>query len=286
MPTKTRPVIYILSLVLFCGILSCSKRVHTFGKTIITKSADSLYLKKRITQIKSFDTEAFTKGTFKGNADTPIAYRFFKPEGSNSKKKFPMVIVFHGSNAVGTDNNNQLGILAKLFAMNEIQVKYPAFILAPQFPTRSSNYTLDQNRNVLTSIPQPCLQTALQLIDSLKNTLNIDEKRIYAIGFSMGASSVINALSLKPDLFAAGISISGIPQFDHINELVNIPIWLIHGNMDKENPFNSDAQFFKELNSSNKIRFWEFDKLSHNDIFAPAILTTELPRWLFRHQHK
>lgn len=286
MPAKTRPVIFILSLVLCCGILSCSKRVHTFGKTIIPESTDTFYLKKRIAQIKRFDTNAFTKGTFKGNADAPIAYRFFKPEGSNSKKKLPMVIVFHGSNAVGTDNNSQLGILAKLFVMNEIQAKYPAFILAPQFPSRSSNYTLDKNRNVLTSVPQPCLQTALQLIDSLKNNLNVDQKRIYLIGFSMGASSVINALSLQPDLFAAGISISGIPQFDHIKELANTPIWLIHGNMDIENPFKSDAQFFKELNSSNKIRFWEFDKLSHNDIFAPAILTTELPRWLFRHHRK
>ncbi|WP_082468425.1 alpha/beta hydrolase-fold protein [Pedobacter sp. R20-19] len=279
---NTRPITYILSLVLFCGMLSCSKRVHTFGKTIVSKSTDSAYLKKRIAEIKGFNASYFSKGTFKGNTDTSIVYRLFKPEGSNIKKNLPLVVYFHGSNAIGNDNNSQLGILAKLFAMNEIQAKYPAFILAPQFPARSSNYTLDQNRNVLTSVPQPCLQTAIQLIDSLKNTLNIDQKRIYVIGFSMGASSVINALSLKPDLFAAGISISGIPQFDRINELANIPIWLIHGNMDMENPFDSDAQFFKELNG-NKTRFWEFDKLSHNDIFAPAILNMELPMWLFSH---
>jgi predicted peptidase len=194
--------------------------------------------------------------------------------------------VFHGSNAVGNDNTSQLGILAKLFATEEIQAKYPAFILAPQFPSRSSNYVLDYSRNVLTSVPQPCLTTALQLIDSLKSNLNIDEKRIYLIGFSMGASSVINALSLKLDLFAAGISISGIPQFNKVKTLTNIPIWLIHGNIDTENPFNSDKQFFEEVSQNNKTRFWEFDNLAHNDIFSPAILTDELPKWLFKNKRK
>jgi len=274
-----------LFLILSSAILSsCNKSIHTFGKTKIEKSADSIYLKRRIAEIKGLNIDIFTKGSFKGTSDTPIVYRLLKPKNIN--RKLPLVIVFHGSNAVGNDNTSQLGILAKLFATDEIQAKYPTFVLAPQFPFRSSNYVLDHSRNVLTSVPQSCLTTALQLIDSLKNTLNIDEKRIYLIGFSMGASSVINALALKPAVFAAGISISGIPQFNQVNRLANIPIWLIHGNIDAENPFNSDKQFFEEVNYKNKTRFWEFDNLAHNDIFAPVILTYELPKWLFKNKRK
>ncbi|KQM67274.1 hypothetical protein ASE74_07360 [Pedobacter sp. Leaf216] len=284
MRVKSQAFYYTCAVILLCGILSCSKRINTFGKTKIDNNTDSLYIKQRIVKIKDLNTDVFTKGEFKGIGDTPIVYRLLKPKSTS--KKLPMVIVFHGSNAVGNDNTSQLGILAKLFAAEEIQTKYPAFILAPQFPLRSSNYVLDSSRNVLTSIPQPCLTTALQLIDSLKNTLNIDEKRIYLIGFSMGASSVINALALKPEVFAAGISISGIPQFNKVKELTNMPIWLIHGNKDTENPFDSDEQFFKELSPYNKIRFWEFDNLAHNDIFAPAILTDALPKWLFKNKHK
>ncbi|WP_426325629.1 alpha/beta hydrolase-fold protein [Pedobacter sp. R-06] len=275
---------YICSVVLLCGILSCNKSIHTFGKTKIEKSIDSIYLKQRIAEIKGLNIDIFTKGSFKGTADTSIVYRLLKPKSTN--RKLPLVIVFHGSNAVGNDNTSQLGILAKLFATDEIQAKYPTFVLAPQFPSRSSNYVLDHSRNVLTSAPQSCLTTALQLIDSLKNTLNVDEKRIYLIGFSMGASSVINALALKPAIFAAGISISGIPQFNQVNRLANIPIWLIHGNIDAENPFNSDKQFFEEVSYKNKTRFWEFDNLAHNDIFAPVILTDELPKWLFKNKRK
>ncbi|TCD26758.1 phospholipase [Pedobacter psychrodurus] len=284
MQIKLNHAVYVFSVVLLCGILSCNKSIHTFGRTKIAKSVDSIYLKQRIAEIKGLNTDVFTKGSFKGTADMPIVYRLLKPKSTN--RKLPLVIVFHGSNAVGNDNTSQLGILAKLFATDEIQAKYPAFVLAPQFPSRSSNYVLDRSRNLLTSVPQPCLTSALQLIDSLKNTLNIDEKRIYLIGFSMGASSVINALALKPDLFAAGISISGIPQFDQVNVLANIPIWLIHGNIDTENPFNSDKQFFEEVSAKNRTRFWEFDNLAHNDIFAPAILTDELPKWLFKNKRK
>jgi len=285
MRVKISHIVYCTcAVVLICGILSCSKHINTFGKTKVAKSADSLYLKQRIAEIKGLNTDVFTKASFKGTADTAIVYRLSKPH--RTKSKLPLVIVFHGSNAVGNDNTSQLRILAKLFASDGIQAKYPAFVLAPQFPSRSSNYVLDQSRNVLTSVPQSCLKTALQLIDSLKNTLNIDEKRIYLIGFSMGASSVINALALKPDVFAAGISISGIPQFDKVNVLANIPIWLIHGNIDTENPFDSDKQFFEEVSVKHKTRFWEFDKLAHNDIFAPAILTAELPKWLFKNKRK
>ncbi|NII85352.1 MULTISPECIES: alpha/beta hydrolase-fold protein [unclassified Pedobacter] len=284
MQIKLNHAVYAFTVFFLCGILSCNKNIHTFGKTKIEKSIDSIYLKQRIAEIKSLNTDVFAKGSFKGAGDTPIVYRLLKPKSTN--RKLPLVIVFHGSNAVGNDNTSQLGILAKLFATDEIQAKYPAFVLAPQFPSRSSNYILDQKRNVLTSAPQPCLTTALQLVDSLKNTLNIDEDRIYLIGFSMGASSVINALSLKPNLFAAGISISGIPQFDKVKTLTSIPIWLIHGNMDTENPFNSDEKFFEEVRYNNRTRFWEFDNLAHNDIFAPAILTDELPKWLFKNKRK
>lgn len=262
---------------------SCSEKIADFGK-YIEIDPDTTFAKQRISAIKKVNAENFVAGSFQGKTSTPIQFRLLKPvESSNKPQKKPLVIVFHGSNAFGNDNISQLGILAKLWALPEISTKYPAYVLAPQFPTRSSNYVLDKGRSVLTSIPQPTLLVALQLIDSLKQDLNIDEKRIYVIGFSMGASAVINVLCARPELFAAGVSISGIPQFDHVKELSEIPIWLIHGNLDTENPFNSDAQFFKEVSYQNKTRFWEFDGKAHNDIFSNIILGENIPKWLFKH---
>ena len=42
---------------------------------------------------------------------------------------------------------------------------------------------------------------------------NIDRDRIYVMGFSMGGATTSNAISKRPDLFAAAINISGISQF-------------------------------------------------------------------------
>ena len=249
-------------------------------KKIENTIADSLNTRLRIAKIKAIDNTVFEAGSFIGKGTPIINYRLLKPE--QITKKVPLIIVFHGSGAVGKDNIAQLGILAKLWAMPEIKSNYPAYVLAPQFLTRSSNYVEDKQRGLLTSVAQPCLETALQLIDSLKTSLNVDVTRIYAVGFSMGGSSVINVLSARPDLFAAGISISGIPQFDKAKILSTMPLWLMHGNLDTENPFASDAQFYKEL--QHKKRFWEFDGKAHNDIFSSLILGEAIPKWLFKHK--
>ena len=266
-------------------LTSCSTTKKQFGQTIIENTADTTFSKQETLKIKSTDNNIFDSATFAGKENIEIKYRLFKPKQQKTNEKYPLVIVYHGSGRpVGTDNKSQLGILQKLFASPDIQHKYPAYVLAPQFPTRSSDYVTDTARNILQSVPRPCLNSVLQLIDSLKSNLNIDSKRIYVTGFSMGASTVINSLSARPDLFAAGISISGIPQFDSINTLKNIPIWLIHGIDDTENPINSDEQFYKE--AGNNIRFWKLKSTTHDNVFTTQILGETLPKWLFRRRRK
>jgi len=133
-------------------------------------------------------------------------------------------------------------------------------------------------------VPRPALNSVLQLIDSLKSSLNIDSTRIYVVGFSMGASTVINSLSARPDLFAAGVSIAGIPQFDKIPELSDIPIWLIHGLDDTENPSDSDEQFYRER--PNQTLFWKLKETDHGTIFTTLLLGETLPSWLFAQRKK
>jgi predicted peptidase len=249
----------------------------------IQKETDTLATKARISKITSIDNAIFEKQKFDGK--TKINYRLLSPKAVKPNEKFPLVIVFHGSGSIGNDNTKQLGVLAKLWAQPIVQKNYPAYVMAPQFPTRSSNYTNDSKRNVLGSAPQTCLETIFQLIDSLKQSLPIDRKRIYIIGFSMGGSTVINSLILKPDIFAAGISISGIPQFNHEKTLTTIPIWLIHGNNDTDNPIDSDLQLYKEISINSKMVFWEVENTNHNDIFSAPILGDAIPKWLFLH-HK
>lgn len=199
-------------------------------------------------------------------------------------KKFPLVIVLHGSGAVGTDNISQMGVLAKMWAFTPIRCKYPAYVLVPQFPERSSNYVTDQSRGVLTSKPQPYLHTLLALVDSMKTRPDIDSNRIYIMGFSMGGSTTLNAVSLRPDLFAAAVSFSGIPNFDGEAVFSKIPLWIIHGNADLENPFASDSLLYKEMKTKgdSNLLFWEMDKMGH-EVPKQMYTDTIVADWLFKH---
>lgn len=272
------PVVFTLS--------SCHIAKQNSELRIIPRKDDSVANRQEISKIKSMDNSAFAPGKFTDQNGMIIQYRLYSPDAKRlTQKKWPLVIIFHGSGQTGTDNTTQLGLLPKLFAGKENQCKHPSYVLAPQFSTRSSDYVMDSTLQVLSSAARPCLRSFLALVDSLKNNLNIDHQRIYVVGYSMGGSTVINALIARPELFAAGISIAGIPQFAHADQLRSTPLWLIHGLNDLENHISSDNMLYTVLKKYHKIRFWKFEERAHHDLFCMQLLGTTLPDWLYR-QHK
>lgn len=283
---RTYLVFYALSLATFILLSACSgaKKNSGYYKTSQLIPADSaIKLKSAVRQISN---DSFAAHQFHAANDFMLNYRLLSPVPTQGQEKYPLVLVLHSSGTpIGTDNTSQLGILVKLWAQPSVRRKYPAYIVAPQFPARTSNYTMDSSRHVLASVPDPRLAAALQLVDSLKEALPIDQHKIYVMGFSMGGSSTINSLELRPGLFAAAVSISGIPSFNKMKELSKIPIWLIHGNADTENPFASDSIFYKEMKSFNhqQVRFWEINNLEH-DVYYKLYTAELIPEWLFRNQ--
>lgn len=254
---------------LFAVILLTACSTHHIIKQTTGKEA-ALAAKNKLKESSNDDFKPFQYHD--------IHYRLLSPSHTAPSATYPLVLVLHGSGAVGTDNIAQQGVLVKLWAQEDIRNKYPAYILAPQFPQRSSNYMLDSSRNVLVSKPDVSVNTVLQLIDSLKKVLPVNNRKIYVIGFSMGASTALNSVALRPGLFAAAISISGIPDFKRNSKT---PVWLIHGNADHENPFSSDSLFYKTMHDRH-ISFWEIDELEH-EVYPELYMTDAIPKWLFKH---
>ena len=275
-----------ISLFLF-GILfvfSCTAQKMKYGtKTEIYDKADSLQSLARLKHIKSLDYSDFKARKF-DNGKVAVNYRFLKPKKVEQNKKYPLVLVFHGSGAIGTNNTSQMGVLSKMWLLSENREKYPVYVLSPQFPVRSSNYHLDETRNVKASEANEYLDLVLESIDSLIINENIDRDRIYVMGFSMGGATTSNAISKRPDLFAAAINISGISQFDKIDKLLRLPIWIIHGSLDTDNFPQSNFKFFDEMKSKGKVFLWEYKDKYHNNILS-AELVEEIPKWLLK-QHQ
>ncbi|RZJ62158.1 MAG: phospholipase [Flavobacterium sp.] len=231
--------------------------------------------------LNDLSADDYQKKVFK-QKDMHIPYRLLAPMSFRSTKKYPLIITLHNSTRLGNDNEKQLEPLSRLWLEPHTRRDFQAYIMAPQFETRSTDYVLDQNRNVLVAKANSNLVALIDLIEQLKNELNIDENRVYLIGYSMGGSSVQNLMNLSPGTFAAMISIAAVPDFTAVTALQSKPIWLIHGQKDDENPFAGSEVLFAALNQNKKIRFSVYSYLDHNTINYPFLNTQELPKWLFK----
>jgi predicted peptidase len=223
--------------------------------------------------------------TFRGGDGVEIRYRLLPPADAVPGRRYPLVVLFHGSGEIGTDNERHLTRFVKAWARPEIRRDYPAYVLAPQMPERSANYTAGPESLGRTSVPGRPLAATLELIDRLRAELPVDSSRVYAIGFSMGASTTYAALALRPDLFAAAIPVAGVPDPARAAAVARTPVWIIHGNSDEENPIGPDRAFYPVLAAmpGARVTFWEMDAGEHR-VPADLLASDAFARWLWAHR--
>lgn len=119
---------------------------------------------------------------------------------------------------------------------------------------------------------------AIEVIEHLKKRYNVDERRIYATGFSMGSGKTWDLFQEYPDVFAGLAPASalfpvrnnpfGQPLGDKLNTTVPVPIFYSGGEKSHlpELPFQAESaleriQYAAEVNKLKK----KFDKLSFAD---------------------
>ncbi|MCD2422925.1 prolyl oligopeptidase family serine peptidase [Niabella pedocola] len=214
---------------------------------------------------------------------TSLPYRLLAPPNQVPHKKYPLVITLHNSSRIGNDNEKQLEPLARIWLQKTIRERYPAFVVAPQFALRSSNYLMDTAKGVFTAFASADVGLVLNLVKTLlKEYRGIDRRRLYIVGYSMGASTAQHLLSSDPDLFAAMVSIAGVPDFSNISGIIRKPIWLIHGDADDENPYPGSMVLFNLLKKNRRLLFTTFRQFNHNTIPVPFLSGEALPAWLFK----
>lgn len=266
---------------ILCYCLLIALPLYAQKSEIKKLSFDSAAFAMSRKQLNSMDAKPFEKLRYNVSGAT-LPYRLLSPKETKNGAKYPLIIALHNSSRLGTDNENQLEPLTRTWLSEEMRVKFPAFVLAPQFETRPTQYAFNETYQVMTATPQQNLQALLQLVMELSKNPQIDSKRIYLIGYSMGGSTVQHLLSQKPELFAAAISVAGVPDFSNLASIKNKPIWLIHGKQDDENPFSGSQKLFEQLKGNTKVRFTIYENLNHNTINYPLLATDELAKWLFK----
>ncbi len=234
------------------------------------------------------DTTAFAAGVYAGTGGMRLAFRLLAPTQPVPGRRYPLVVQFHGSGAIGTDNQAQLGAFARAWNTPEARARFPAYVLVPQFPSRTAAYRVDSaGGEVTVSRALPPLTVALELVDSLRRVLPVDTTRVYAVGFSMGGSSVWHALLERPRLFAGAISIAGVPpDMAGVQRLPRVSLLLVHGTADMENPFASTRWAYDALSPAARasVEFRAYPGLEH-EIPTDVLAGHWWREWLFR-QHR
>jgi predicted peptidase len=224
---------------------------------------------------------SFERATFFGADGTRLPYRLMTPASSAPGKRYPLVVLLHGSGAIGDDNEKQVGAVARAWAEPALRRRFAAYVLAPQVPVRSADYRPGRD-GLPASVPGASLQGVLALIDHIAKRPSVDGERIYLVGFSMGASAALNALVARPQEFAAAVAFAPVPpERDLAARVSSVPMLLVHGSADEENPFVADQAWVQAIAAAGgQPGFMVIDGMAHE--FPQQMLRrSDWRDWLF-----
>lgn len=183
------------------------------------------------------------------------------PEG-----KIPLVVLLHGAGGTKKkDISTFKGNRDVKWVMTPDNSKYAARILVPHVRGH-------WNPNALNKV-----------VDHLLGTHDdIDEDRIYCVGYSLGGLGTWNWARHSPERLAAVVPVAFIANQDDLKRMVNLPIWAMAGTGDRRRvgSIRSMDEALKELGST-AVRTTIFEGANHAQTAGKAWAQQGLLDWLF-----
>tara|TARA_B100001996_G_scaffold42221_1_gene30607 strand:- start:4978 stop:6390 length:1413 start_codon:yes stop_codon:yes gene_type:complete len=234
---------------------------------------------------ESNELNLYGKAKWVGSSGEEIGYRYRKPLNLKSNNKYPLLLFLHGSGGRGSENEQQLWDANSIgaFAKQKISSKYQTYIFAPQVPEGERWVSTNWNTANYSMLPisQSMKQTFEALDSFIVKNKNIDTNRIYIMGLSMGGWGVWDAISRRPNYFAAAVPICGGGDPDQAVNLKNVNIWAWHGEDDSVIDVTKSQQMVNAIkNQKGDIKYTEIKKRGH-DSWLDVWNHKELWEWLY-----
>ena len=189
------------------------------------------------------------------------------PKGyGEQEKKWPMIIYLHPSSLQGHD----LSIIGTPIPPNvdEIKNNFPFVVLTPQCPDEYDAWPGD---------------LVVELVDEAVKLYNVDARRVYVTGFSLGGRGTWSAAVDHPEVFAAIAPVAG--SYGHperISRIKDVPVWVFHGDSDRLLPIDPVRNMVQNLkDSGGNVKFTVYKGAGHG-IAGRVYRTSELYEWLLR----
>ena len=193
-------------------------------------------------------------------------YLLYTPENWDKSKKFPLLVFLHGAGERGDD----IALAGRYgpFKYAAEGKNYPFVMVAPQ--CKSNKYW----GNYLESLDL--------FLDDIIEKYNIDEKRIYLTGLSMGGTGTWHWLMASPERFAAAAPVCGTGICWYACRIAHKPIWVTHGTADTVVPYDESlrmVEFLKKYGGEPILTTLE--GVGHNA--WDYAYTDELTDWFLKH---
>lgn len=236
-----------------------------------------------------FGQDVYKKGLFISNVsgDT-LQYRFLEPENPKSGKKYPLVIFLHGSGERGTDNEAQLRHGGGQFLNPVNREKYPSFVIFPQCGENVPEDFLDSITSLQPEeMPEnpsmtPTIAILKELLDSYIARADVDERRVYIIGLSMGGMGTFEMVSRYPEMFAAAVPICGSVNPERVKRAKDVSFRIFHGDADPAVTVRGSREAYKALKSVGAdVEYIEFPGCTHNS-WNPAFNYPDFLQWIYK----
>ena len=224
-----------------------------------------------------------TAETYSTQFGEKLHYRIYKPENLKSGQKVPIILFLHGAGERGDDNNRQIVHGFKDLAKYSMENNKPVIIIAPQCPNGMQwvNVKWNTTSHDMPEFPSTPLRLALELLDQKVKSLPVDSSRIYITGLSMGGYGTWDAISRKPDYFAAALPLCGGADTKQASKLVKLPIWTVHGDKDGAIPVSRSRDMVKALkDAGGKPVYTEHPGAGHN-IWSQTYADKKVLDWFF-----
>lgn len=231
---------------------------------------------------------AETRGEMKRTvAGQRLHYLLQTPSGKKPESGWPFILFLHGYGECGTDLE-QVKKHGPPKLVRKIDALKGCIIVSPQCP-RDSWWRVD------------ALHALVEEVTMIRG--DIDRRRLYVTGLSMGGYGIWSFISRHPSYFAAAIPICGggdplrLPanrppvkegiknEFDPagLKRASNLPVWTFHGSEDRSVPIGETEMLVRSLRSAGArhVRFTVYPKVGHVAAWQRAYRNPQVWEWFF-----
>ena len=204
--------------------------------------------------------------------DTASNFERLKPKAllyrpiKTSQEKLPLVVTLHGSGAGRRDIEQKKwqGEIRQLLKPENQQ--FETMVLEPQSEGEWDPDSLE-----------------MMLEHVIRNHPDVDTKRIYCMGYSMGGKGTWEWAMNYLDRFAAIIPKGFIPDLSKIDGMVDLPIWAMVGDRDSRPRVEGIPSMEKALKAlgSTKVKISVFEGANHASAAGRSEEVPGVFEWLF-----